>query len=208
MSVKAFRAWLQTDHTVNDKAITAWAEDLGIEHSEVLERWPQLCRNYVLAHFPKAQDFHILYTNRAYHLNQTVAKYMDVSATCTLCNQEPETYVHLFWDCPQVIVIWKKVFEFYNHYTDEDVKLNKNGVLLSCCEKPLLSLFTILTKRRIYLAKVNETTIKFQDMLKTIKYDRDIHWLRSKGTQSAEKFYYDFWSVFAYDIPFDEHWEP
>ena len=75
------------------------------------EAWLNSYHNYSLVQiFAKVQDFRILFLNKAYWLNDKVASYnKKPSDKCSLCGKEVETFVHLFWECPKVIVIWKKL---------------------------------------------------------------------------------------------------
>ena len=66
---------------------------------------------------------YIQFLNRAYQLNEVVAKYNKmVTPNCSFCNTEDEIYVHVFWDCPLSFPIWTTLQEFcMNNVTDEEL---------------------------------------------------------------------------------------
>ena len=74
---------------------------------------------------------YIQFLNRAYQLNEVVAKYNKmVTPNCSFCNTECEIYVHVFLDCPLSFPIWTALQEFcMNNVTDEE--LTQGTCLLS-----------------------------------------------------------------------------
>ena len=63
-----------------------------------------------------------------------------VDNLCSFCNQEVETYLHLFWDCTKVQSLWKDIivnFELLElrdgEWQDIHVGISGNSLRIKCC---------------------------------------------------------------------------
>ena len=147
MLVKAFSQWLTICNVeVSTKPCAKWSEETGYDKNDLIEEWESVCLLYKLPKNPLIQDFHLLFINRAFQLNNIIAKYRDVSIKCTLCGLVPETYVHLFYDCTLVKPIWIQLQDFLKRNLDDSELFTKKNCLLSTFDTSLVSLMSIIVK--------------------------------------------------------------
>ena len=204
MRASLCRHWLQNKTThVNEKPISKWASDLAFTVPELTEKWNRINGFYSLAPNPVLQDFHILFMNRAYHMNTVIHLYRpEVSPLCTFCKVEQDSYLHAFYDCRLVKRIWIKMKNFYREFVNDDyLILTPVNCLLSDFECNLLSL---IVKRRIFLCKINDFPLDFATFIVDFKRARDTHWIHVKNNPKQEAGYKRLWSTLVLDSPFDE----
>ena len=83
---------------------------------------------------------------------------------CTFCKLEPETIVHLFWECPQAIDLWTNIFQWLNlNHLCSDFTFSLETIILGTRTKSFLNtslnLILLLVKFYIYRCKVNQTDL-------------------------------------------------
>ena len=172
MPTSACRLWLfNKNEYCNRRPIECWCETLMYTFDELVAEWKRISGFYRLAYNPLLQDFHLLFVNRAFQLNNVVAKYRpSVSPECTFCHDELETYEHLFYECKLVKALWRKIKRFYQEFVDDSyLILSPFNCLLSLFESRLLSLISIIVKRRIFLCKINNFPLAFSVFIEDIK---------------------------------------
>ena len=117
------------------------------------------------------QSFHYKFINRAIFTNSRLYEFKAVqSPLCTPCNQEEETYIHLFWECPLVQDLWCRIIKWCKYYIDD--KFNYNAVhclLLGSTDKKSLTNVFLVCKYYIYLQKHFHQTLSFKVLLHFIK---------------------------------------
>lgn len=94
----------------------------------------------------------ILYTNIKLHKIGYIT-----DDKCSFCNSEPETLLHLFWNCVYSKLFWKD-FEFY-FLSKQFVHLSLHDVLIGIItsECPLLNYFLLIAKLYIWDCRRSQT---------------------------------------------------
>ena len=129
MSVKGWYQWLISKHyIINEAAIDQWEADLNI--NDLKQEWERVCKRYFIISNPRLQDFAQSFIQRRYLLNVTLAKFSNVTESCSFCHASPESRIHLYWECPKIVKVWKYVTYFCNEYIDEDVEMFKQNCVL------------------------------------------------------------------------------
>ena len=151
------------------------------------------------------QDFHLLFIGRAYHLNEKITKYRpDTTPLCTFCSEETETYVHLFYKCKMVRPVWDKFQNFIVRNFDDGELFSLKNCLLSTFDNAVVSLMSIVLKRRVFLDRINAFPFKYTTVIKDIKRVKRCHYLKVKNFKNQLKYFHQFWSILASDSLFDE----
>ena len=78
-------------HTIlsnlNRRPIEHWCESLMYTFDELAAEWERIASFYRLPYSPLVKDFHLLFINRAFQLNNVVVKYCpSVSSNCSFCH--------------------------------------------------------------------------------------------------------------------------
>ena len=83
---------------------------------------------------------------------------------CDLCDNDVETYVHLFCDCPKVKPFWRDVQIWILNETGASVDLSSKEILLGTPETlpPIYDLFNMIAKMYIYSCKINNSQPSIQ----------------------------------------------
>ena len=117
---KQFYLWLiDRKAKSKDSAITKWTVDLDI--SGISEQWMYICKRLNFIRNPSLQDFARSLLNRAYYTNVQRAEFSPVSPKCSFCNEQDETFIHLFWDCPRVQLLWNRVKSLCMEYLEDHI---------------------------------------------------------------------------------------
>ena len=129
--------------------ISQWERDLNII---IDEEWWVICKRTLAFREANLRAFHIQFLHKAFHMNVIRSKYTDCSDQCTFCNQEKETYMHLFWDCLVTRECWVKLIEFCEEYIclANDV-MSKENCILSNFSSTLLVVLTVIMKTGIII---------------------------------------------------------
>ena len=207
MPTSACRLWISSHfERLNKRPIERWCETLMYTFDELAAEWPRIAGFYRLPYSPLVKDFHLLFINRAFQLNNVVSKYRSlVSPECSFCHKEPETYEHLFYECTLVRKLWRKVKRFYQEFVDDSyLILSPFKCLLSLFKSRLLCLISIIVKRRIFLCKINNFPLHFSVFIEDIKRARDTHWRAVKSSPPRVRTYQNLWSTLVSDTPFVE----
>ena len=180
--------------------ISQWEKELNLE---IRDEWLLICKRSLSIYNSRLRAFHIQFLHRAFDLNCVRAKYMHCSNLCFFCNSTPETYHHLFWECPATQVCWRQFMDFAKEYccTALDV-LSISNCLLSHFSSGLLVVLTTFFKRFILLCKYDEAQPSFQVFLLMLKKFRDKDFLRHKYRKKLEDFN-RFWSTLVHDECFE-----
>ena len=155
------------------KVLQKWNTDLRLV-TPMEQLWPDICRKSILIEDKKIKTFHILFLNRAYHLNVVRSKYENVSSNCSFCDSADETFIHLFWECPKVQIVWQEVIEFCKELicSKEDV-MNQFTCIFSFFSNSLLVFVITLFKYFIFISKCWQSELNYFGFLRYLRHHRD-----------------------------------
>ena len=89
------------------------------------------------------------------------AKIVD-SRNCTICSLEPETLIHLFFECNVVKTIWSTLEDWIQHKSGKIVNFSPSVVLLGTQDKDIgLNMIILLVKKYIYQYSRKKCNINF-----------------------------------------------
>ena len=87
------------------------------------------------------------------------------SQTCALCKLEPETLLHLFFECTKVKQIWLDLEHWIEEKSGKVVIFSPSTVILGTLEKDIgLNIIILLVKRYIYQTSRKRCNILFNDV--------------------------------------------
>ena len=143
---------------IYDACMKLWEKDLGIQIGE--EKWEEILDSTrKITNSTKMRYFQYQILNRIITTNIRRAKYMQISEMCYFCNTEPETLIHLMYNCGKVeqlrkaLIIWlKRIGITITEITREEVILNT----YKGKEAQMMKTVILLMKRYIYVSKCME----------------------------------------------------
>ena len=143
-SAKLFYRWLiRNKYCVNDRALVSWRIDLDI--TGIREKWESICKRYMVIKNPSQQDLARSFLQRAYYTNIQLSTFMPISDKCTFCKQDTETWIHLFWECPVVQLIWERVIHLLEEYLVIE-GITQEHCMLSNHETDVIVIITTVVK--------------------------------------------------------------
>ena len=87
------------------------------------------------------------------------------SQTCALCKLEPETLLHLFFECTKVKQIWLDLEHWIEEKSGKVVIFSPSTVILGTLEKDIgLNIIILLVKKYIYQTSRKRRNILFNDV--------------------------------------------
>ena len=87
------------------------------------------------------------------------------SQRCTICTQEPETLLHLFFECNVVNRIWSELEDWIQRKSGKVVKFTSSVVLLGTLDKDIgLNIIILLVKKFIYQTSRKKCNILFDNV--------------------------------------------
>ena len=184
----------------NEKAIAKWSRDLDFD---VQPEWSQYCLKSKLLENMKLRAFHLQYLNRGYQLNVIKAKYSDIDPECSLCKKEPETYLHLFWQCEETKAIWDKLIDILEMIADPtENDINMQNCLLSNYKTKLLVLLTVYFKRYIFYSTFMSYTPHWKHFTEFVIKLRERHYSKCKYQKKIQQ-HFQFWGILVNDNVFN-----
>ena len=144
-TVKQIYKYLVICYKEKPKAIERWCMDLN---EDITQEWFDSCWNSKILDNVRLKSFHLRFINRAYMLNYRSVHFVpDSSDKCCVCKQVPETFIHLFWNCPQVQEMIVKVKDFLIEFTlEEGDSWSEVNFLLTIFVEPVTVVVVTLLK--------------------------------------------------------------
>ena len=94
---------------------------------------------------------------------------------CVFCTTEPETLIHVFYECPCVRSFWNDISSWLDCHITNSITLDKTRIILGSKSGTILENHIILIcKRYIYSCKLNVKLPIFQEVKEKIKFIRNI----------------------------------
>ena len=201
-TVKECYQWLVNNKfAINDFAITSWTVDLEI--MGIRENWSGICSKLGAIKHPMLQDFARSFLHRSFYLNVQVAEFKpDFSENCTFCEMVPETYVHLYWECPMVQPLWNKVTKFITEHVLDEPEFTRDRCLLSNFDVKVLVVITVIVKYVIFISRINKWPVSYVRILDRICREKNNHLERTHPDRMNT--FYDFWAGLISDKVFQD----
>ena len=120
ITTSAIRKYLGTFNTFKPhNTWVKWARDTLC--LSIVQDWHRICGLRTSFIHVKMQAFHWKFINRAICTNvHLFAMGRARMPTCSFCKEEDKTFIHLFWDCPRVADLWRKVIRWCKMYITEN----------------------------------------------------------------------------------------
>ena len=151
MSLRALRQLIMQENQA--KPVKVWQKwSLQLDNNSVAQTWPSICNLRLQFTTVCLKVFHWKFINRAIYTNAKLHKFgKRGSSLCTFCQQEQETFSHVFWDCSLVKNLWEKVIQWCRIYVDADATYNQSNCLLFGFDNKTLNNVFIIVKYYIYI---------------------------------------------------------
>ena len=185
----------------NDGAKQKWSVDLECDIEPFLwEGILKKSKNLVLS---QLKGFHLQFLHRGFHYNEKISSYHpSQSPLCSFCSLEPESYVHLYWNCKWVTPLWTAIQDMCYDYVDmEDFSMFK--CVLTNFQHPLLCLITVVVKNYIHVCKWTSQHPNVTGFLRALTKTRSIHLNKCRVSNAIPRFY-KMWEALAYDQNMDQ----
>ena len=179
------------------KAIGSWSRELTNPLSQDL--WAAAGRAVMRIHDVRSRSFQLMIMNRGYYVNNTLAKFMDISPMCTFCNTVEETYTHLYWSCEKVTPL----IQALKLYCSDTLGLNLNlftreTFLLSVFEETEMVMITTLVKKFVFHCRIEKKQPVFKECMCAIRNFVRKDKCRAKYAKNLQMFY-QTWGALAED---------
>ncbi len=105
--------------------------------------------------------------------------------TCSLCNSEPETCIHIFAKCKCTLHFWNEFERFWTDKTSENLKLNDNDIIFGVLSqtKHWISLnYCILQAKQFIFEQKNKERLPFALFVDRLKHFQTIEKSIAKKT--------------------------
>ena len=108
-----FRSLFQTDITTTPYVVQYWSNGLNWVHI-----W-NLPYKYLITNKVREVSYKLIH--KYYPAKHYLLRFgRDVCVNCSLCGSEPETMMHLFWNCHYTATFWKEVLHYIKLKIDSD----------------------------------------------------------------------------------------
>ena len=166
--------------TVPQKSQLKWAWDLEAWQKNEIHKidnidWKTVYSiSFSCTSSTSLRTFHFKYLLRRIPTNTFLMKYkISPIEKCTFCKSEPETTIHLFFQCSYVNVFWQTRFRWIKSFPNqENINFSKAMQLgLQTCETSVLNLIMLTAKHFIFtckLRKQNPTLSMYRQTLNSV----------------------------------------
>ena len=170
--------YIQEDAMLLHSKYIKWMLEIGPTFSESLYDFGKDHMDiYRITNIPKYRSFQYRIMEHGLVTRVQLCKWNTVpTLNCALCNKDPETITHLFWNCSIVQKLWEEVREYINKRFNQSGKLTvildvKRVILNRVVERKqhVANFVCLLTKYYIYSQKCLQKPISFQGLRRQIK---------------------------------------
>ena len=121
----------------NDSILKRWEKDLkcDVVQSELCACFQNI---YVITNNSKLRSLQYKMLHRAVVLNTHLVQWkIKDDELCSICQQEPETLYHFFFDCKLVRELWSKLVEYMKQRSDTEVIFEYRNVMFNNISYPI-----------------------------------------------------------------------
>ena len=127
----------------------AWATDTLC--LTLAQSWARICNIRTQFVFMKMQSFYWHFINRALCTNKQLHKFKLIQyPTCTFCAEEVESFIHLFWDCEVVAILFCQLIQWCKQYVDPLACYDMSNCLILGFESSALNNIFLIAKYYIF----------------------------------------------------------
>ena len=179
-----------------DKAIAKWNNDLQTD--DIQSEWESVCTNLFSVKSIPLRSFAYKFLQRIIPTNYFLFQCKLIeSPICTFCKEELQTYMHLFWNCPKIQILWLSIVDWVNDcHGREIIELDPDKILLGKYFGNESHIFLICTivKYYISLCRYGDAIPCFTTCLNKIKEIQNIE--KSIAIKNNKLSYFEsFWSL-------------
>ena len=171
---------LQHQNNVEPTCISSWHKQLNLALNH--QTWKTI---FHIAHKTINDSYYKWFQLRLIHRILGVNNYLfktsiSKSAICRICNQHPETLLHLFTKCTKVKIFWQQLFEWIKAITKIDLNYDSITLLLGylLTNNSFIAINTLLILVRKFIfqaARQNSNFLHldiFKKMLKNLYFEQ------------------------------------
>ena len=121
----------------------------------------------------RLRTFNFKYLHRIISTNVFLAKSkLEPTDKCSFCEDEPETLIHLFLQCPLTKQFWQNVLNWINTHRDhENIKFSENMLLgLTNCKTVILNLLILIARYYVFLSKTRKEKLNLTAYKERVTY--------------------------------------
>jgi len=165
------------------------AEDLDWETIHI--------RNFKCTIETQLRSFYFKLFHRAIAFNNFLFKIgRKESPLCSLCNESPETFVHIFCECDKVKPIWEALLNLINAKLHADYLFNNFDLMFGVLDDSFLTYIFLCAKFYIYRSKFQQVLPTFSGLKSYLLAKRNIEYniAKKKGklANHFRKWRFDF----------------
>ena len=174
-----------------DKGRIKWQMELGREI--LINEWEKIRYNtFKITLITKLRYFQYRMLSSKIVTNVHRAKWdQNISANCTICQEEKETVPHLFWFCKKINQIWKALNKLLNYKLNDTYQITYENVILNNVRgkhKATYNTIILIVKQNIYAKKCLGEEINFMSILTNVQEIKKIEYLAMKRTNQVAKY--------------------
>ena len=102
------------------------------------------------------------------------------SPSCSFCNTDPETYIHIFVECPNVKPIWDETVKAITQKTNKPLNVSTFEKMFSCDSDKFLTYLFLLLKYYIYICKFQSKPPNFEGYKCYITANKELEYCIAK----------------------------
>lgn len=173
------RLLLEGSSAKRDYVPQTWAGELGLAGFDD-NAWFTSCAQVMrISNCTKLRYFQYRLLHRFLTTNWTRSRWdLTQDPACSLCKQNCETIVHLFWECPKSGGLWKTMLRWLKYICKLDIKDNVtlDVMIFNNFKGPqqwLVNTILLITKQYIYAQKCLDKELNFLQLMQAVaRYEK------------------------------------
>ncbi len=140
--------------------------------------------------------------------------YPQLDPTCSQCNRDPATLIHMFWGCPALSSLWSDIFETFSCICGKDIRpdpimaifaVAQSGLKLSVAKSDAIAFMSLLARRLILLKWKSDTPPLYKQWFGEVMAHLRLEKLKYSIRGSVQKFFkvwqpfLDYFDTIQYD---------
>ena len=163
-----------------ENRVASWNNSFNLNYD--YDRWNKIhLVNFRCSIFTRLRAFYFKLFYRAIALNKFLHKIKKKdSPLCSLCNNEPETYLHIFVECDVVKPLWDQTLNTINDKNHQVLNVSNFEKMFGLCEDKFVTYIFLIFKYYIYVCKFQKKIPDFQGFRNYLNMNKDTEYRVAK----------------------------
>jgi len=176
--------------TFPENLLEKWKRDLPNENAEITNK--MMSKSFKMIHqcttATRLRNFQFRLLDKITGINDKLYSWgIKDSYLCDLCQQERQTFIHLFCTCEKAQRLWSEIKLWTRQTTGYVLETTPSRIIFGTQKNAVLDLIMNITKMFIYSNKMSQSTPRVEGLIRKIEEARSLEkYIATKNNEMAK----------------------